>query len=84
MSNPSGSPSFPAGTMLLINPSMTAEPGHFVVVRQAGQAHFMFKRLAFDVGRWLLEPLNPRFPIVEVPDDAVICGVVVAAELRLV
>lgn len=84
MINPTGSPSFPAGTMLMVNPSLVPEIGQYVVVRQPGQPRFMFKRLGQDVGRQLLEPLNPRFPIVEMPADAIICGVVVAAELRLI
>jgi SOS-response transcriptional repressor LexA len=84
MLKPSGSPSFPEGTLLYVSPSREARSGDYVVARTPGDQLFIFKRLTIEAGRRLLEPLNPRFPVLDLPPDGVICGVVVSAELPLV
>lgn len=75
MTNPNGSPSFPEGTLLIIDPDKDALSGSFVVVRQNGDTECTFKQLVRDGGRFFLKPLNPRYPILEMLDDATICGV---------
>jgi SOS-response transcriptional repressor LexA len=82
MISPTGPHSFPPGTVLFVNPDIKAQPGHFVVVRQKGDTEFTFKRLARDGGRWLLEPLNPRYDVLPMEEGAQICGVVVKAEIN--
>jgi SOS-response transcriptional repressor LexA len=81
MISPSGPHSFPPGTVLFVNPDIEAQPGHFVIVRQNGDTDFTFKRLGRDAGRWVLEPLNPRYEVLPMAEDAHICGVVVKAEI---
>jgi SOS-response transcriptional repressor LexA len=81
MISPAGPHSFPPGTVLFVNPDIEAKQGHFVVVRHNGDSDFTFKRLGRDGGRWVLEPLNPRYDVMPLPDDAHICGVVVKAEI---
>lgn len=79
MTNPGGSPSFPEGTILILDPRRDAEPGNFVVVRQNGDTECTFKQLIRDTGQYLLKPLNPRYPILQMREDAIICGVLVQA-----
>ena len=79
MTNPHGSPSFPEGTILIIDPAREASPNRFVVVRQKDDTECTFKQLVRDSGRFFLKPLNPRYPILEMLPDAVICGVLAQA-----
>ena len=82
MTNPNGSPSFPEGTILIMDPDRSAEPGRFVIVRQKDDTECTFKQLVRDSGRFFLKPLNPRYPILEMLPDAVICGVLAQATLE--
>jgi SOS-response transcriptional repressor LexA len=79
MTNPGGAPSFPEGTIIILDPDRSAEPGKFVVVRQNSDTECTFKQLVRDAGRHYLKPLNPRYPLLEMLPDAVICGVLVQA-----
>lgn len=79
MTNPNGSPSFPENTIIIVDPDRQAEPGRYVVARQNGDTECTFKQLVRDGGRFYLKPLNPRYPILEMREDAVICGVLVQA-----
>lgn len=79
MTNPNGSPSFPEGMIIILDPGRAAEPGKYVVVRQNHDSECTFKQLIRDSGRFFLKPLNPRYPIMEMGTDAVICGVLVQA-----
>jgi SOS-response transcriptional repressor LexA len=76
MTAPSGLPSFPAGTTIIVDPDVEAQPGRFVVVRLEGDDEATFKRLSVDGGRTFLEPLNPRYPVIEVDRPMTIVGVV--------
>lgn len=82
MVSASGPYSFPPGTVVFVNPDIEAQQGHFVVVRHNLDTEFTFKRLMRDAGRWVLEPLNPRYDVLPLPADAHICGVVVKAEIN--
>lgn len=84
MISPTGPHTFPPGTVLFVNPDIEAQPGHFVIVRQNGDTEFTFKRLGRDGGRWVLEPLNPRYEVLPMPEDGHICGVVVKAEISTI
>lgn len=79
MTNPSGAPSFPEGTIIVVDPERDAKPGKFVVVRQNVDTECTFKQLVRDAGRHYLKPLNPRYPLLEMLPDAVIAGVLVQA-----
>lgn len=79
MTNPSGAPSFPEGTIIIVDPERAAQPGKFVVVRQNSDTECTFKQLVRDAGKHYLKPLNPRYPLLEMLSDAVIAGVLVQA-----
>ena len=79
MTNPAGGPSFPEGTIIIVDPEREAASGKFVVVRQNSDSECTFKQLVRDGGRYYLKPLNPRYPILEMLGDAVICGVLIQA-----
>lgn len=76
--------SFPAGTLLFVNPDIEAMPGNFVVVRRNGN-EATFKRLSLMDGELFLEALNTRWPnrYIRVAADDVICGVVVFSGMPL-
>ena len=79
MTNPGGAPSFPEGTIIIVDPEREASPGRYVVVRQKSDTECTFKQLVRDAGKHYLKPLNPRYPLLEMLPDAVICGVLVQA-----
>ena len=79
MTNPGASPSFPEGTIIIVDPEREASPGRYVVVRQKSDTECTFKQLVRDAGKHYLKPLNPRYPLLEMLPDAVICGVLVQA-----
>jgi SOS-response transcriptional repressor LexA len=83
MLNPAGLPTFPEGIIIMVEPDLEAKAGDFVVVRCNGDEEATFKKLTRESGAFLLTPLNPRYPVVPLPPDAVICGVVREAQFRL-
>lgn len=68
-------PRFPNGAILIVEPEAEAKSGSFVIMRQNG-TDATFKQLVHDGGRWYLKPVNPRYPLMELAEDAVLCGVV--------
>ena len=78
MLNPHGSPSFPEGCLIFVNPDLKAEPGNFMVTQLPGDGGFTFKRLTADGGNLYLESLNPKFDLIPLPHDAPDLGVVVS------
>lgn len=74
-------PKFPEGAILIIEPEEDPTPGKFVIVRQNSDTEATFKQLVQDGGRLYLKPLNQRYPILELREDAVFCGVVKRVEM---
>jgi SOS-response transcriptional repressor LexA len=68
-------PRFPNGAILIVEPEAEPKSGSFVIVRQNG-SDATFKQLIHDGGVWYLKPVNPRYPIMQLGADAVLCGVV--------
>jgi SOS-response transcriptional repressor LexA len=68
-------PRFPNGAILIVEPEAEPKNGSFVIVRQNGN-DTTFKQLIADGGQWYLKPVNPRYPIMQLGPDAVLCGVV--------
>jgi len=66
-----GERSFPAGTVLIVDPNRSANAGDYVIARDTKTGSATFKKLAHDAGRWYLRPLNPAYPAVEIDDPAV-------------
>jgi SOS-response transcriptional repressor LexA len=60
---------------LVVEPDLEARPGDYVVAKN-GDNEATFKKLVRDGGEFMLEPLNPRYPIRPL-GDAKIIGVVI-------
>lgn len=77
MTNPNGSPSFPEGTVIVVDPAREARSGQLVIARLDDEQEATFKRLVIDGGAVYLDPLNPRRDQLRVTTQMTICGVVV-------
>jgi SOS-response transcriptional repressor LexA len=73
-------PKFPDGAILIVEPEEFPEPGKFVIVRQANSSETTFKQLIQDGGKLFLKPLNPRYPIMQLAEGDVFCGIVKRVE----
>lgn len=80
MHNPSRKASFTDGDVIFIDPERSGTHGSYVVVRMDDDNQATFKRLIIEGNRKMLEALNPAWPdrIIEIKDNATICGVVIA------
>lgn len=74
MENPGSGHTFPDGCVIIVDPDKAADVGSFVVVRFTEAGDATFKQLVEDAGRRYLKPLNPRYPMIPIGDDAVLCG----------
>lgn len=72
---PSG-PSYPHGTIIVVDPDRQLVVGSRVIAKRNGD-EATFKVYTEDGGRRLLKPLNPQYPIIEMTEDYQICGVVI-------
>jgi len=72
-------PAFHDGEYIFVDPALEPRHKHFVVVRLANRDEATFKQFVMEEGRKFLKPVNPAWPdpIIELGEDAVICGVVV-------
>jgi len=68
-------PRFPSGAIIIVEPESEPKNGSYVIARQNG-SDATFKQLILDGGVWFLKPVNPRYPLMQLGADAVICGVV--------
>jgi len=71
---PSG-PTYPHGTIIVVDPDRPATVGCRVIAKRPGE-EATFKVYTEDGGQRLLKPLNPQYPIIEMTGDYRICGVV--------
>ncbi|MFV2944258.1 LexA family protein [Pseudomonas japonica] len=80
MFNPHERRSFRDGDIIFVDPAKDFENGSLVVAKLADSKEATFKQLVIEGERKFLKPLNPSWPdpIIELPDDATICGVVVS------
>ena len=69
-------PLFPEGCYIVVDPEL--EPGHgsYVVVDVDRSGMPTFKQLVIDGSRRYLRAINPQYPMMELPAEAIICGVV--------
>jgi SOS-response transcriptional repressor LexA len=72
-------PKFVEGDLLFVDPNVAPTHGKYVVVRLGNAEEASFKQLIVEDGKQYLKALNPDWPnrILEVSDDAFICGVVI-------
>jgi SOS-response transcriptional repressor LexA len=68
---------YPDGAIIVVDPTAETQPGDAVVVLLATAADAVFKILEFDGQQRFLKPLNTRYPIAPLPEDAQIIGRVV-------
>ncbi len=80
VSGDSMEPKFPHGAIIIVEPDEEAKNGSFIIVRQNG-SDATFKQLIIDGSQKYLKPLNDRYPIMPLKDDAVMCGVVKRVEM---
>jgi SOS-response transcriptional repressor LexA len=80
---PGDTTTFPDGTIIVVDPSRSAQAGDFVVAKDVVTQQATFKKLATDGGRWFLKPLNPTYPTVEIDDPAMrVIGKVIEFQFR--
>jgi hypothetical protein len=77
MTNPAGMPSYPPDCVIIVDPTKEPKPGSAVIVKLPDTPEAVFKILELYDGRKHLKPLNPRYPIAPMPDEARIVGVVI-------
>jgi len=80
MQSPGEKRSFDDGDIIHVDPEVPANNNSLVVVRVDCDNEATFKQLIVESGRHFLKALNPSWPnrITEMPQDAVICGVVIS------
>jgi len=75
MENPGSGHTFPDGCIIIVDPDRPAGVGSFVVVRfDDSGGEVTFKQLVEDAGKRYLKPLNPRYPMIPIGDNAMLCG----------
>lgn len=79
MTSPAGK-SFPEGMLILVNPDLGVEPGHYVVAKLVDTQEATFKQLVEDAGAKFLKPLNPAWPMIPINGNCRIVGRVVEAK----
>jgi len=75
MVNASSDPTFPEGTIIIVDPDAEPVPGKFVIAR-VGSGDLTFKQLLKDAGRLYLKSLNPAYPTLPTDSATEILGVV--------
>ena len=66
MESPSGL-SFPNGVIIIADPDQVATHDSFMVVTTSHDKEATLKQLVSDGNKRYLKPLNPRYPIVNLP-----------------
>jgi SOS-response transcriptional repressor LexA len=69
-------PTIPDGAIVIVDPDTEAIHNKIVIVRQNGNTEATCKRLILDGGTAYLRPDNSRYPVLQMNQDAIVCGVV--------
>jgi SOS-response transcriptional repressor LexA len=75
--------SFPQGGFILVDSLREVSPNQYVLVRTERPQNLLFRQLILDAGRYYLKPLNPRYPITTLPQDATFLGVITQLQLPI-
>jgi SOS-response transcriptional repressor LexA len=75
-------PRFPAGCIIVVEPDRAPMPEDFVVARAPDWEQAAFGQLVIVGGQRMLKQLDERYPIVPLPDNVEIAGVVVEKIMR--
>lgn len=79
MISPYGSASYPPGTIIVVDPAVSPDPGKRVVAKHIDTGDVTFKELAQDAGVAYLKPLNPQYPALRMDSEWQVVGVVVSS-----
>lgn len=71
-----GGHSYPEGVIIFIDPDTVVTNGCRVIARIPDADEATFKVYSEDAGKKWLKPLNPQYPMIEMTDEMMICGVV--------
>jgi len=78
MTNPIPSqPSYPEGCIIYVDPKVQVHNGCRVIAKLPGINEATFKEYREDGGKRYLKPLNPQYPMVEIFDNTLLCGVII-------
>lgn len=77
MTNPHGSPSIPQGSIVIVDPEISADSGKIVVAKLTDSQEATIKRLAVDGANRYLMPLNPMYDKITINGNCRIIGVAV-------
>lgn len=81
MVSSNGGHSFPAGTVLIVDPERGASANSYVIAKDVVSQKATFKQLVTDGARWYLKALNPQYPAIEIDDPCMrVIGVVIEAK----
>lgn len=67
--------SFHEGEIIILDSKITPENGDFVLAIPINSSSAIFRQYVIDGDIIYLKPLNPQYPIVQVDDQTIICGV---------
>lgn len=77
-------PSFPAGTIIIIDPQLPPENGKYVIATHLeSPEELIFKQYIKDGGRTYLKSLNPQYPLLPLTNQIKILGVVIQSRYSL-
>lgn len=68
-------PEFEEGDVVVIEPAGMAGDGSYVLAFH--NEEWIFRQLIGNAARWLLRPLNPKYPEQEIPDLTPVRGVII-------
>lgn len=71
-----GNISFPNGSIIVVDTEYPIQSGSFVIAKHTTNSPIVFKQLVVDGSRRYLKPLNPRYPLAEITQHAILCGAV--------
>lgn len=74
--------SYPAGTIIFVDPEKPPFNGAKVVARVPANNSVTFKKYAIDAGQIYLAPLNPSYKAIEITQETHICGVVIGSYME--
>lgn len=76
-------PRIQEGSLVIIDPARQPKHGSLVLVKRPSDRDAVLRQMWYDGATPQLRPLNPRYPILDVPADTRVIGVAVRAELDL-
>lgn len=76
MLNPTGSPTYPDGSRVIVDPTLTPKHRDRIIVALP-DGDVVFRQLVNEGTRAYLKPLNTSYPLIEMPPAAEVRGVIV-------